>query len=239
MDGSIRILIVEDHIGLTENLMEFFSDRRYVLDFAADGLTALHLVATNPYDVIVLDLMLPGVSGLEVCRRLRADMHCATPVIMVTAKDQLHDKEEGFAVGADDYLVKPFPLRELQLRVDALHRRKTGLTGAASLSIPGLRFDLNTLTVHDHAGASLAVTGITARILEALMRAWPGFLSYQDLQTRVWGDADVDMNTVRTHVYSLRKLLHDMVQRPIIKTLHGHGYRLLEAHDVPSVHATH
>jgi len=228
MNRSIRMLIVEDHVGLTENLMEFFSDRRYVLDFAADGLTALHLVATNTYDVIVLDIMLPGMSGVELCRRLRSDMHCTTPVIMVTAKDQLQDKEEGFDVGADDYLVKPFDLRELQLRVDALHRRSTGFSHGACIAIPGLRFDLNTLTVQSDAGACAELTGIAARILEQLMRAWPGFLSYQELQARVWGEDEVDRNTLRTHVYSLRKLLRDTVHRPVIKTLHGRGYRMLE-----------
>jgi len=208
--------------------MEFFSDRRYVLDFATDGLTALHLAATNTYDVIVLDVMLPGLCGTEVCRRLRRDMHSATPIIMATAKDQLQDKEEGFDVGADDYLVKPFSLRELQLRIDALHRRSAGATAGRTIDIPGLCFDLNTLTVHSDTGASLELTGIAARVLEELMRAWPGFLSYQELQSRVWGEGEVDMNTVRTHVYGLRKALHDAVQRPVIKTLHGRGYRMLE-----------
>ncbi len=125
----IRLLLVEDHVALAQNLSEYFSDQRYVLDFASDGLTALHLIATNDYDVIVLDVMLPGLSGFEVCRRLRSDIQCGTPVILMTAKDQLDDKEQGFTLGADDYLVKPFNLRELQLRVEALHRRRAG--GAA------------------------------------------------------------------------------------------------------------
>jgi len=228
MTCTIRILIVEDHVGLMENLMEFFDDRRYVLDFAADGLTALHLVATNIYDVIVLDVMLPGLSGIEVCKRMRDDLHCTTPVIIVTAKGQLQDKEQAFGVGADDYLVKPFDLRELQWRVDALYRRKAGFASTPTIRIPGLRFDLHTLTVHSDAGNSVELTGIAARILEALIRAYPGFLSYQELQSRVWGEDEVDMNTLRTHVYSLRKLLRSTVHRPVIKTLHGRGYRLME-----------
>lgn len=108
-DG-IRMLIVEDHVALAENLFEYFDQQRYILDFAPDGLTALHLLATNQYDVIVLDVMLPGVSGYEICRRIRTDLKCNTPVIMMTAKDQLQDKEQGFSQGADDYLVKPFNL---------------------------------------------------------------------------------------------------------------------------------
>lgn len=111
----MRLLIVEDQVDLAENLFEFLGEDRYELDFAADGLTALHLLATNAYDVIVLDLMLPGVSGFQICKRVREDLECDTPIIMVTARSALQDKEQGFAHGADDYLVKPFELRELQL----------------------------------------------------------------------------------------------------------------------------
>src|SRR5690606_32793904 len=134
---TIRMLVVEDHAGLATNLLEFFDDSRYVLDFASDGLTALHLLATNAYDVIILDVMLPGLSGFEVCRRIRSDLHCPTPVIIMTSKDQLQDKEQGFTVGADDYLIKPFDLRELQLRVDALYRRKAGFVGMPEIQMPG------------------------------------------------------------------------------------------------------
>src|SRR3546814_19250349 len=109
---AIRMLIIEDHAGLATNLLEFFEDKRYILDFASDGLTALHLVATNEYDVIVLDVMLPGLSGFEICRRIRNDLRSPTPVIIMTSKDQLRDKEAGFTVGADDYLVKPFHFRD-------------------------------------------------------------------------------------------------------------------------------
>ena len=96
---AIRMLIVEDHAGLATNLYEFFCDDRYILDFASDGLTALHLIATNDYDVIILDVMLPGLSGFEICRRIRQDIQSSTPVIILTSKDQLQDKEEGFSDG--------------------------------------------------------------------------------------------------------------------------------------------
>ena len=114
----LNILIVEDQVALAENLFEFFEDSHFALDFAADGLTALHLLATNEYDVIVLDIMLPGLSGYEICRRVRQDLKKNTPIIMVTAKGTLPDKEEGFGVGADDYLVKPFEPRQFLDEVD-------------------------------------------------------------------------------------------------------------------------
>lgn len=223
----IRMLVVEDHAGLATNLLEFFDGRRYSLDFASDGLTALHLIATNEYDVIVLDIMLPGLSGFEVCRRIRNDIHCSTPVIIMTSKDQMRDKEEGFTVGADDYLVKPFNLRELQLRVDALYRRRAGFTGAPAIHLPGMSFDPGTFVVSTDNGNQLELSGTAARIFEELIKAYPSFLSYSEIQDRVWGEREVDMNTLRTHVYSLRKLLQDTFHYPMIKTMHGRGYRLL------------
>jgi len=221
------MLIVEDHAGLATNLFEFFDDERYILDFASDGLTALHLVAANQYDVIVLDVMLPGLSGFEICRRLRNDLQSATPVIVMTAKDQLQDKEEGFSAGADDYLIKPFNLRELQLRVDALYRRKAGFSRMPDIRVPGISFDPGTFTVRTDHGDQLELSGTAARIFEELIKAYPDFLSYAQIQDRVWGEKEVDMNTLRTHVYSLRKLLLDAFRQPLIKTMHGRGYRLL------------
>lgn len=221
----IRVLIVEDHAALAENLFEFLGETRYLLDFAADGLTALHLAATHEYDVIVLDVMLPGVSGFEICQRIRGDLQCGTPVILITARDGIEDKVDGFSRGADDYLVKPFHLRELALRIDALHRHHRRQRDM--LRAGGIRFDPGTLKVQTDAGAGLELSGTGARILEVLMRAYPRFVAYQELQEALWPDRDNDdMNTLRTHVYSLRKLLRTALGVSLIKTLHGRGYRI-------------
>lgn len=223
-DG-IRMLIVEDHIALAENLFEYFDQERYILDFAPDGLTALHLLAVNQYDVIVLDVMLPGVSGFEVCRRIRSELSCTTPVIMMTAKDQIQDKEQGFTQGADDYLVKPFNLRELELRVQALTRRKH--TGNSILRAEDISFDTGTLKVTVEGQPPLTLTGSAARILEVLLRAYPNFVSYEQLQDRVWHQRETDLNAMRTQVYLLRKQLQQQFGEPLIKTVHGRGYRLV------------
>lgn len=228
---TIRMLIVEDHAGLATNLLEFFDDSRYILDFAPDGLTAIHLIATNEYDIIILDVMLPGLSGFEVCKRIRNDIQCATPIIFVTSKDQLHDKEQGFNLGADDYLIKPFDLRELQLRVDALYRRKIGFSKASEINVADIHFNLGTFMVRTDEGKQLELSGTAARIFEELIKAYPNFLSYAELQDSVWGEREVDMNTLRTHVYSLRKLLQDAFHYPMIRTMHGRGYRLLAANE--------
>lgn len=221
----LRLLIVEDHVALAQNLFDFFGSEQYVLDFASDGLTALHLVATNHYDVIILDVMLPGLSGFEICRRLREDLKCTTPVIMMTAKDQMQDKEDGFRVGADDYLVKPFHLRELQLRVDALNRRVKG-GKIQKLEAGNVSFDPGTLTVYMEGAPPLELSGTAARLFEAMMRAYPNFVTYEELQSRTWGDKEADLNVLRTHVYTLRKQLQERFSKVLIKTLHGRGYRI-------------
>ena len=224
MSEKIRVLIVEDHVALAENLFEFLAQPRYILDFASDGLMALHLLATNAYDVIVLDVMLPGISGFDICQRIRRDLQCDTPIIFITAKDAIEDKVTGFQNGADDYLVKPFNLRELALRIDALYRRRQQESG--SLRAGAVSFDPGSLKLRMDGGATLELSGTAARITEVLMRAYPRFVSYDELLEALWPDGEQEMNTLRTHVYSLRKLLQETFGTPLIRTLHGRGYRM-------------
>lgn len=219
-----RLLIVEDQTALAENLFEFLGERHYDLDFAADGLTALHLLASRSYDVVVLDVMLPGLSGFELCKRMRQDLTCQTPIIFMTAKGDLPDKEEGFELGCDDYLVKPFALRELQLRIDALFRRGTG--NSASLTAGELSYNPDTLQAIYQGRHSLELSGTCCRILEALIRSYPKFVSHEALSNVVWGIDDGDTHTLRTHVYTLRKLLHKEFGQSMIRSIHGRGYRL-------------
>lgn len=220
----LQILIVEDQVDLAENLFEFLGESRYALDFAADGLTALHLLATNQYDVIVLDLMLPGVSGFDICRRIRTDLQCSTPIILMTARGAIADKEQGFSCGADDYLVKPFELRELQLRIEALHRRFKPRT--PGLQAGSVHFDPGTLQVELH-GLKAELTGIPARLFELLIRAYPNFLGHEALNESIWGDTSGEEgHTLRTHIYSLRQTLQKSLGQGLIKTVYGRGYRL-------------
>lgn len=221
----LRLLIIEDQIDLAENLFEFLGDDRYTLDFAADGLTALHLLATHSYDVIVLDLMLPGVNGYDICRRIRQDLQCQTPVILMTALSALRDKEKGFDCGADDYLVKPFELRELQLRIEALHRRHSPRRPV--LTAGDMRFDPGTLEV-ELRGLKTALSGTPARLFELLMRAYPSFLSHEALTDAVWGahHGETEGNSLRTHIYTLRKSLQSGLGNGLVKTIHGRGYSL-------------
>lgn len=222
--SKIRMLVVEDNISLAENIFEFFDESNFTLDFAADGLTALHLLATHNYDILVLDVMLPGISGFEICRRVRTDLRCSTPIILVTAKDQLHDKEAGFQAGADDYLVKPFHLAELRLRVQALTRRGRHLDTA--LHCGPLRYEPDTFNLYYRSQRVSTLTGYSARIFEALLRATPRPVTYEQLVDQVWSGQPTEHNTVRTHVSALRKQLLESTQLNLIKTLHGRGYML-------------
>lgn len=224
-DGKLRILFVEDHQALAENLSEYFADDGYQADFAADGLTALHLLGTNQYDVVVLDIMLPGVSGVEICARLRKDLGSAVPVLMLTALDSIDDKIEGFGSGADDYLAKPFDMRELELRIQALGRRR--LTGGDHLSAGDIEYDPGTLAVTAGHGERLVLSGYSATLFEALIRAYPNYVSYERLGEMLWGaGADGSEHTIRTHVYVLRKLLKQALGRSLIRSLYGRGYQL-------------
>ncbi|MEX0604691.1 MAG: response regulator transcription factor [Marinobacter sp.] len=219
-----RVLIVEDQTALAENLLEFLGEDHYSLDFAPDGLTALHLIATHTYDVIVLDIMLPGLSGLEICKRLRKDMQSSTPVIFMTARGGLQDKEEGFELGGDDYLVKPFALRELQLRIDALSRRRMSDTGQLRAGM--LVYDPGTLEASLEGSGTVELSGTASRIFEVLMRHYPRFVSHEMLSTVIWGNDEGDTHTLRTHVYALRKTLQHTLGQSLIRTIHGRGYRL-------------
>lgn len=220
----LRLLIVEDNKSLAENLFEYLGEEKYLLDYAADGLTALHLLATQSYDIIILDIMLPGVDGLTICKRIRQDLKSSTPILLLTARDAIEDKEQGFNNGADDYLVKPFHMRELELRLHALRRRKQ--THDDCIQADGISYYPGTLTVVFENQQELILSGYSATIFETLIRSFPRFSSYAALSDRIWKNNEADLNTLRTHVYTLRKLLKARSGQDLIKTLHGRGYSL-------------
>ena len=141
------VLLIEDHRDIAEMVGSYLESRGYIIDFAEDGVTGLHLAVVNDYDAIVLDLMLPGLDGLSVCRKLREEARRDTPLLMLTARDTQQDKLTGLDAGADDYLVKPFDIRELEARVRALVRRRRGQLAAEVLTVADLSLDTGTLEV--------------------------------------------------------------------------------------------
>ncbi len=228
--GKISILLIEDHKDIAEMITFYLEVRGYQLDYAADGITGLHLAVVNSYDAILLDLMLPGLDGLSVCRKLREEARLDTPLLMLTARDTQDDKISGLDAGADDYLVKPFDICELEARLRALVRRGRGAIATDKLHVADLTLDTGTLEV-ERAGRRLTLTPIAMKILIVLMRAAPRVVSRSELERAVWGDILPDSDTLRSHLYTLRKTIDKPFGRPLLHTIHGAGYRLADADD--------
>jgi DNA-binding response OmpR family regulator len=220
------LLIVEDHADISEMLTSYFEGRGFAVDYAADGLTGLHLAVTNRYDAIVLDLMLPGLDGLSICQKLRHDARNNTPIIMLTARDTLDDKVCGLATGADDYLVKPFAIAELEARVVAQIRRNRGEVIRDLLSVGDLLIDTATMAVQ-RQGQTLNLTPIGFKILTTLMQASPAVVSRQELERKIWGDILPDSDTLRSHMYNLRKTIDRPFNTSLLKTVQSSGYQLI------------
>lgn len=226
-EPSNAILLIEDHTDIAEMVMTYLENRGFELDYAADGVTGLHLAVTNSYDAIILDLMLPGLDGLEVCQKLRTEAKRDTPVIMLTARDTLDDKITGLETGADDYLIKPFAIKELEARVRSLIRRHKGEVAREVLSIGDLVVDTATLKVK-RGGKELSITPIGMKILTVLMRASPAVVSRREMERKVWGDILPDSDTLRSHLYNLRKVIDKPFDKQLVHTIQGSGYRIVD-----------
>lgn len=219
-----RVLLVEDNRSLAANVGEFLAARLWRLDHAYDGATALHFLQRESYDVIVLDLALPRVDGLEVCARMHGDLGLTTPVLMLTARDSLPDKLDGFAAGADDYLTKPFALAELEVRLRALLRREHGRQHL--LRVGDLTFDTRTLQV-SRANVVLHLSPLGLRLLEYLMRRTPAVVSRDNLVYHLWGDDPPDGEAaLRVHVHALRSVIDKPFGHTLLHTVPGVGYAL-------------
>ena len=221
------ILLVEDHYDIAEMVVAYLEHRDYSVDHAADGLTGLHLAVSNDYDVIILDLMLPGLDGLEICRKVRSEARRDVPILMLTARDTLDDKIHGLDAGADDYLIKPFAIHELEARIRALIRRHRGQVAPEVLRVGDLSLDNATLKVVRN-GQELSLTPIALKILTILMRASPRVISRRELERQVWGDIMPDSDTLRSHLYNLRKSIDKPFTKPLLHTLPGKGYQLAD-----------
>ncbi|MBO6504312.1 MAG: response regulator transcription factor [Kordiimonadaceae bacterium] len=220
----MRLLIVEDNLDIQANIAEYLEGDHYTLDFAYTGDQGLELALNNQYDVIVLDLMLPGKDGLEVCAAYRRAAGLQAPIIMLTARDTIDDKEAGFDAGADDYLVKPFSLRELKARIEALARRPKARI-QQSLSFAGLTLDPASCSV-TFAAKTVVVMEKEAKILSMLLEAESNVVSGEDISYALWGDEPPESGALRTHIYNLRKSLAGIGAPDAVKTVRGRGYVL-------------
>lgn len=222
----MHLLIIEDNPDIIANLYGYLEPLGYTLDVARNGKAGVTQATSTLFDAIVLDLSLPGMDGVEVCRTLRQDHRLPIPILMLTARDTVQDKLTGFDVGADDYLVKPYSLPELDARLKALVRRSRNEHVQSVLAVGDLRLDAETGHV-TRAGQTLNLTPTGYKMLAALMRAAPSMLVREALEREVWGENPPDSDALRTHIHTLRQALDKPFPDPMLLTLPGTGYRLV------------
>ena len=202
--NGLRVLVIEDQHDIAANIWDFLERRGYQVDHCADGASGLARALRDPFDAIVLDLGLPRLDGLELCRRLREAGH-GVPVLMLTARDTLDDKLRGYAEGADDYMVKPFAMRELDAR---------------------LRYQPQALLAI-REGRRIPLTRLQGALLATLLRNHPNISSHQSLLRAGWGDEGGDLPALQTQVYELRALVDRPFAHAMIQSVRGVGYRLV------------
>ena len=223
----MRILVIEDHASLAKNLFDYFGRLGHVLDWAADGISGLHLAVTINFDIIILDISLPGIDGLEVCRKLRQEARMDLPIIMLTARDTVDDRITGLDIGADDYLVKPFEMKELNARIQALNRRAQKQWTSTILAVGDLTFDIHTMEVR-RAGQILKLPPLQLKLLKFLMMNTHRVVSSSELEQSIWGDEPPLTSALRTHLHSLRQIVDKPFDKALLRTVTGFGYRLTD-----------
>jgi DNA-binding response OmpR family regulator len=222
----MKLLLIEDHKDIAGVIFDFFEIKGYTLDYANNGLHGYELASSNHYDLIILDVMLPRMDGFTVCQKLR-EQGIDTPILMLTARDTREDTLEGFAQGADDYLVKPFDLEILEARIKSLTRRRVGNTATKTLKFDELTLDLNTHIVsRNDCQFSLNPTLFT--ILKLMMVRAPNVVAKDELISALWGDDEPEGNVLRSHIYQLRSQIDKPFKHAYINTVPKVGYQLID-----------
>ena len=224
----MRVLIIEDDLDIATNLYEFLEGRGCVVDMARDGVSGMHLAVSGEFDAIVLDLGLPGMDGLRLCSKLRREARLDVPVLILTARDVLDDKLTAFDCGADDYLVKPFALREVEARLKALVARRRGRVVNRKLVHGAIAFDPGNMAVSVD-GRPVHLSRKCLRLLEMMMSAPNRVYSRAELEQELWGDEHPQSDSLRSHMHLLRRALTDASGLSPIETVHGVGYRFSAA----------
>lgn len=221
---NISVLLVEDDIDLAATVVDYLEIEGINCDHAANGVHGLSLIEANDYHVILLDINLPRLDGLSVCQKVRASSD-DTPILMLTARDSLGDKVAGFDAGTDDYLVKPFEIEELLVRIIALSKRRSGQ--ATKLNVGELALQLKARTA-TYAEQPVKLTPITFKLLEKLMREACKPVTREQLMLAVWGENQPDSNSLKVHIHHLRKQLDIVNANLSIDTEAGFGFVLRE-----------
>ena len=222
--GSLTILLIEDTQAIATQVCDYLEQQGVIVDYAATGKQGMQLAQTHHYDVILLDIMLPDIDGIHVCKFIKGLCDPVTPVLMLTARDSIQDKSTGFDAGADDYLTKPFELQELYMRCNALARRHQ-LHQSQQLCMGDLMLNENQRQVQ-RAGQSLQMSITDFNILLMLVKAYPNAVSRQQIINKIWGDDFPDSDVLRSHIYTLRQALDKPFSHVMLKTIHGLDFKL-------------
>lgn len=226
-----KILIIEDNPDIVANIYAFFEPKGFELDNAHNGISGLTLAVNNRYDVILLDVMLPGMDGTKLCKTLREEYHNKTPILMLTARDTILDKVAGFDSGADDYLIKPFSLVELESRIKALIRRHQDNHFHQSMTVGSLTLNTEEYTL-SREGKPLKLTPTGFKILSILMSAAPRVVSKHELEEKVWGEDIPSSDALRTHMHSVRAQVDKPFSKVMIVTVPSVGYQIIDPNEV-------
>lgn len=219
----MRLLIVEDNADLGASIIDYLEMKGHSCDLACNGKAGLQAILANRYDMYVFDISMPQMDGLSLCQLIRSKYSDFTPVLFLTARDTLDDKRAGFAAGADDYLIKPFDLSELLMRVEAIYKRYVGVN--TTLTFKDLVVDLKTEQV-SRDDRSIALSPNTYKLLTILLQRSPEVVLRQELEHLVWGDDLPDSDSLRSHIYQLRNKIDKPFAQPLIKTVKGRGFSI-------------
>ena len=219
------ILLIEDHKDIAEMVYEYLETSGFSVDYADTGSAGVNLARQNNYDAIVLDLMLPDMDGIDVCKALRCEEGIMVPILMLTARDTLEDKLLGFDSGADDYLIKPFDLEELAARLRSLMKRRTDQTKSEPLVVGDLVLDVNA-KIASREGNVLNLSPTGMKILILLTTESPNVVDRSAVEKVIWDDLPPDSDALRSHLYNLRKVVDKPYSHSLIHTVHSTGFRL-------------
>lgn len=220
-----RILLIEDDFDIAANIQDYLETKGYEVTYASNGALGLHYALESLFDLVILDVRMPGIDGLSVCEQLRQGLGLSWPVLMLTAADALPDRLNGFRVGADDYVVKPFELEELAARIEALIRRAGGSQISQKVVVGELTLDLGQHSAVRN-GKPVELTNIGFQILRHLCLNHPNLVTRQQLENAIWADEPPSSDSLRSHIFALRNALDKPFDQAMLKTVRGVGYQL-------------
>jgi len=223
----MKLLLVEDDFVVAQNICEYLEAGSHIVDWAPDGHIGLDNVTSQQYDLIILDITLPKMSGIELCKRIRDIGYKNIPILILTALGELDSKIQAYEAGADDYVIKPFSLKEIELRINALLKRSTNRDSNACLVVDELQYDTSTLVVK-RKDKEIDLPKKAKMILEILMRNTHRVVTKEEIEKAVWNDSLPDKDTLRIHIHALRNAIDKPFNKQLLKTIHGVGYRIIK-----------